>query len=191
MTKKLVGMLTAVTLCLIQPAAAASKNEDKVLRINSEPPGASVIINGRAQGTTPFEWSIGHWAFDVNKNTLFSKHLSEPINVEIVKDGYRTETLQITRGPFHWHSISNTTHYTYFVINLPFYDLHLRPASRTLTNADVVQMVKGDFAANLIIDKIQTSPCEFRTDPEDIGALHNAGVPDAIISAMMHASDPQ
>jgi hypothetical protein len=39
----------------------------------------------------------------------------------------------------------------------------------------------------LVIEKIHTSSCEFRTDPEDITALHGSGVSDAVIAAMMHA----
>ena len=38
-----------------------------------------------------------------------------------------------------------------------------------------------------MIDKIQTSSCEFKTDPEDLAALKESGVPDGVISAMLHA----
>jgi hypothetical protein len=165
----------------------ASSDDEKLLRIESVPPGAHIIINGRDRGTTPFEWKLGRWAFETRKSSVFSKHLSEPVTLQVSKDGYRTETLDITRGPFIWRSMNGRNRYDYWVINSPMYNVRLRPISRVLTNADVIQLLKSGLAENLVIDKIQTSSCEFRTDPEDITALHNDGVSDAVVSAMMHA----
>jgi PEGA domain-containing protein len=174
-------------LILASISLFASDDEEKTLRIESDPPGAHVIINGRDRGITPFEWKLGRWAFETKKSTAFSKRLSEPVTLQVSKDGYRTETLDITRGPFTWHSLNRRSSYNYWVINSPTYNVRLRPTSRVLTNADVIQLLKGGLAENLVIDKIQTSSCEFRTDPDDITALHKAGLSDVVISAMMHA----
>lgn len=185
--------LTAVevlmTLALAGGAGplSASDDQDKALRVESDPPGAHVIINGRDRGITPFEWKLGQWAFDTRKSSVFSKHLSEPLTLQVTKDGYRTETLEITRGPFTWHSLNRQNSYDYWVISSPTYSVRLRPTSRALTNADVIQLVKSGLEENLIIDKIQTSSCEFRTDTGDITDLHNAGVSAAVISTMLHA----
>jgi hypothetical protein len=65
--------------------------------------------------------------------------------------------------------------------------LALGPATRVLTNTDVLQLLKSGLGEGLVIEKIQTSSCEFKTDPEDITTLHNGNVSDAIIAAMMHA----
>lgn len=62
---------------------AASDDEEKMLRIESEPAGAHVVINGRDRGTTPFEMKVGHWAFSTKKPSVFSKHLSEPWILEV------------------------------------------------------------------------------------------------------------
>jgi len=40
---------------------------------------------------------------------------------------------------------------------------------------------------DLVLTKIETSPGEFRTEAEDIVALHDSGVSDSIIAAMMRA----
>jgi hypothetical protein len=180
--------LIAVWVVIMAPLhVSASDDEEKMLLINSEPAGAHVLLNGRDRGVTPLEIKVGHWAFSTTKSTVFSKHLSEPWLLEISKDGYRTESIELTRGPFEWRSANGQNRYRYWVLNSPSYNAKLRPATRPLTNADVIQLLNGGLSEGLVIDKIQTSSCEFRTDPEDIASMHSIGVPDAVIAAMMHA----
>jgi hypothetical protein len=136
----------------------ASDDEEKTLRIDSEPAGAHVVINGRDRGTTPFETKVGHWAFSTKKPSIFSKHLAEPWILEVSKDGFRTEKTEMTRGPLEWHSLNGRNSYQYWVFNSPSYIVRLRPAARYLTNDDAIKLL-----------------------------LHEAGVSDPIISAMMHA----
>ena len=176
----------ALALFCLYPAMA-SDDEEKTLSITSEPPGAHVILNGRDRGTTPLEIKVGHWAFDTKKSTAFSKHLSEPWILEVSKDGYRTESIGLTRGPFTWNSLNGQRSYQYWVLNAPSYNVKLRPTTRALTNADVVSLLKSGLGEDLVIEKIKTSSCEFRTDPEDLKMLHDGGVSDAVIAAMMHA----
>lgn len=175
-----------LALALASPLFGSEDN-DQVLQIESDPAGAHVIINGRDRGTTPFLWKLGKWAFDSKKSSVFSKHLTEPLTLQVAKDGYRTETLVITKGPFTWHSLNHQNSYDYWVISSPTYSVRLRPTSRVLTNVDVIQLLKSGLSDDLIIDKIQTSSCEFRTDTNDITDLHNEGVSAAVISAMLHA----
>jgi hypothetical protein len=177
-----VALMVWRPLCLF-----ASDDEEKLVRIDSEPAGAHVVINGRDRRTTPFEMKVGHWAFATKKSTAFSKHLSEPWILEVSKDGYRTEKIEMTRGPLVWRSINGVNTYQYWVFNSPSYMVRLRPATRYLTNDDVIRLLKTGLGDNLVIDKIQTSACEFKTDPDDLAKLHESGVSDAVISAMMHA----
>jgi hypothetical protein len=179
---------SVVTLVLIGVhPSIASDDEERTFNITSEPPGAHVVLNGRDRGITPLGIKVGHWAFDPQKSSMFSKHLSEPWTMEISKDGYRTESIEITRGPFSWHSFNGQHSYQYWVLNSPSYHVKLRPATRPLTNADVVSLLKSGLGEDLIIEKIRTSPCEFRTDPEDLKTLHEGGISDAIIATMMQA----
>lgn len=60
-------------------------------------------------------------------------------------------------------------------------------ASELLTNADVVRLVKAGLGSETIIAKITTSPSAFATDTESLIALAKDGVPDAVITAMVHA----
>ena len=176
-------LVCTVAICFCE----GGDDETKALTVDSVPSGAHVVINGRDRGTTPFAMKMGKWAFDAKKSSIFSKHLSEPIVLQISLDGYRMETLEVTRGPFIWHSLNGQNSYQYWVVNSPSYTVRLRPITRVLTNADVLALLKNGLSESLVIDKIQTSTCEFKTDPEDITALHAAGVPEGVISAMMHA----
>jgi hypothetical protein len=178
---------SSLFLFLVGYLAVASDDEEKVLTITSEPSGAHIIINGRDRGTTPLQIKVGHWAFDPKKSTAFSKHLGEAWTMQVSKDGYRTESIEMTRGPLTWHSINGRNSYEYWVLNSPAYNVKLRPATRALTNDDVISLAKSGLGEELILEKIQTSTCEFRTDPEDIKALHENGLSDTIIAAMMHA----
>jgi hypothetical protein len=179
--------------CIVAPVlltahcAIASDDEEKIFSVTSEPPGAHVVLNGRDRGTTPIGIKVGHWAFDTRKSTAFSKHLPEPWTLEISKDGYRTESIEITRGPFSWQSFNRQHSYQYWVLNSPSYHVKLRPATRALKNDDVVGLLRTGLGEDLIVEKIKTSSCEFRTDPEDLKALHDSGISDAIIAAMMHS----
>ena len=61
------------------------------------------------------------------------------------------------------------------------------PAIIALNNAAVVKMRTQHIAADVIIAKIQSSPCEFDTSPAALQKLKLAGVPDKVIVAMVTA----
>ena len=64
------------------------------------------------------------------------------------------------------------------------------PQSKTqssLTNNDVVGMVKAGLGTEIIIAKIKATSCSFETDPTALKALKDAGVPDGVILAMVQA----
>lgn len=60
------------------------------------------------------------------------------------------------------------------------------PAS--LTNKDVVDMVKAGLSAEIVIAKIKTSPNKFDTSAGGLQELKASGVPDAIVLAMLQPS---
>jgi membrane-associated protease RseP (regulator of RpoE activity) len=57
----------------------------------------------------------------------------------------------------------------------------------SLTNGDVVGMVKAGLGTEIIIAKIKATSCSFETDPTALKELKNAGVPDSVILAMVQA----
>lgn len=56
-----------------------------------------------------------------------------------------------------------------------------------LNNRDVIEMVKANLTADIIIAKIKASACEFETTPDALQQLKGAGVPDAVLLAMVMA----
>jgi hypothetical protein len=57
----------------------------------------------------------------------------------------------------------------------------------SLTNRDIVEMVKAGLAAEIIVAKIKTASCSFETSPTVLKELKEAGVPDKVILAMIEA----
>jgi S1-C subfamily serine protease len=57
-------------------------------------------------------------------------------------------------------------------------------AQHVLTNKDILDMVKAKLSDAVIVDEIRKSPCKFSTAPDDLIALKQAGVSDAVIAAM-------
>lgn len=58
-------------------------------------------------------------------------------------------------------------------------------APRPLTNADVLGMVEAQLAAEVIVEKVKASPCDFDTSPAALARLKGAGVPDALLLLMV------
>jgi hypothetical protein len=56
-----------------------------------------------------------------------------------------------------------------------------------LTDTDIVFLVKAGIGDGLVLEKINSSVCNFRVEPSDLVKLHRAGVSDVIVGVMMRA----
>jgi hypothetical protein len=63
-----------------------------------------------------------------------------------------------------------------------------KAASGGLTNQDVVDLVKTGLSTDIIVAKIKASPSHFDTSTAALKSLKDAGVPDAVIVAMVDPS---
>ena len=59
---------------------------------------------------------------------------------------------------------------------------------KTLTNNDILELIETELSSDLIITMIETYPSEFETDLAKILALKKAGVPEAVLQAMLKAT---
>lgn len=59
------------------------------------------------------------------------------------------------------------------------------PAGPTLTNDNVLKLVKAKLPESVIIKKIANSNCAFDTDPDALIKLKQAGVSEGVINAMV------
>lgn len=64
-----------------------------------------------------------------------------------------------------------------------------KTTQNVLTNQDVVDLVKTGLSADIIVAKIKTSACQFETSTAALKGLKDAGVPDAVILAMVDPSN--
>jgi membrane-associated protease RseP (regulator of RpoE activity) len=60
-------------------------------------------------------------------------------------------------------------------------------AEGSLTNNDIVGMVKAGIGVEIVVAKIKTATCSFDTSPTALKQLKDAGVPDSVILAMVQA----
>ena len=60
-------------------------------------------------------------------------------------------------------------------------------APGSLTNSDVVGLIKAGISGEVVIAKIKTAPSSFDTTPAALKELKGAGVPDDVILAMVQA----
>lgn len=58
----------------------------------------------------------------------------------------------------------------------------------SISNKDVVEMLKAGLTPEIVIAKIGSSKCDFDTSPATLKDLKTANVPDAVILAMVKAS---
>lgn len=59
----------------------------------------------------------------------------------------------------------------------------------TLTNKDVLEMLKSGLSLEIVVAKIKNSPSKFDTTPAALQELKTAGVPEAVMLAMVQAAD--
>ncbi len=66
---------------------------------------------------------------------------------------------------------------------------HATPLSQqpTLTDDDILVLVKAGLSADVVVAKIKASTCHFDTSPSKLKDLKEAGVPDSVILAIVEA----
>lgn len=114
------------------------------LRITSNPPGASVEIDGVSVGTTPFEKDYPGGYFHKTRTSLGAR-LEHPMVARITLAGYSTKELTLTEGPMNWVSLNGRNHGDYWLLKSGHFHVDLQQVSdiftgevsATLSNASV------------------------------------------------------
>jgi hypothetical protein len=108
----------------------APQSRAESLSITSSPPGASVDINGVPAGTTPCRIDYPGGYFH-KTHLVFSARLDHSITLRISKDGYSTQQIPLTEGPFEWVAVTGKHHGNYFLLKSDHFALKLEPAGLT------------------------------------------------------------
>jgi serine protease Do len=101
--------LVFVMLLLLAPRALAD-----TLTITSAPPGATVEIDGGG-GKTPYKINYPGEYFH-KTHTVFSEKLEHAMTVRVYKDGYTSDEISLTEGPFEWVALNGRDHGHYWLI---------------------------------------------------------------------------
>ena len=125
-------------LCLVSSSACAA-----TLSINSTPSGATVEINGLITGKTPYiaQYPGGYFH---KTHTVFGARLEHPIVVRISMDGYASQQITVTEGPFTWHSFNGRSEGNYWLIKTNHFQVILEPIAEIFTGKPEVRDAKAD-----------------------------------------------
>jgi PEGA domain len=113
-------------LTLFACLALAPRGYAESLSITSSPPGATVEINGAAAGTTPYKITYPGSYFH-RPHTVFSSRLDHSMTVKVTLEGYVTEQVTLTQGPFEWVAINGRHHGSYFLLKSASFNIKLDP----------------------------------------------------------------
>jgi S1-C subfamily serine protease len=121
------------------------------LKITSNPPGATVELDGIASGTTPFEKKFPGGYFHRTRTTI-GERLEHPLVVRISLPGHVTREIALTEGPMDWIDLHGRHHGQYWLIKSDHFQVDLPLASDTFTgkiNASLVAQPPSSSAMSL------------------------------------------
>lgn len=125
-------------LCLSSSAYAK-----KTLRIESDPSGARVEIAGELVGATPLKReNIKDFMFQ-GPVYAWSEYLAAPLQMTVSKEGFVTQTIVITNGPFVWASLDRTTIKYFYVISSTYFNIKLPKVGEFLGSNPLLGNTQG------------------------------------------------
>lgn len=127
------------TICAAILAVAGAAN---TLTITSTPSGATVEINGLEVGKTPFVYKVPGSYFH-KPHTSFGSRLEYPMVVRVSLEGYASEKLTVTEGPFAWRSFMGRSDGVYYQLKSDHFEVTLVPLKDVFTGAPVISAEKS------------------------------------------------
>jgi S1-C subfamily serine protease len=136
------GLPLAAALLL---GVCAGRAKADTLKITSNPPGATVEIDGVAEGTTPFQKDFPGGYFHKPKMAISSR-LEHPMVARISLAGYATKELQLTDGPMNWISFNGRNHGEYWLLKSDHFQVELQPISQVFTGGITAKTGDGNIS---------------------------------------------
>ena len=123
-------LLTGILVfCLLLPPAYAAKN---YVSVTSDPPGASVEIDGIVVGTTPYQVEVPGGYLHGTKS-VFGKLLRHQVRLRLLLDGYLPTQADLAIGPTPWIALNGTYHGDYWLLKADHFHFTLERAATTFT----------------------------------------------------------
>lgn len=117
------SLRAGLILLLLAPAAAAGKS----LTISTTPPGASLEIDGLRVGATPYRTDYPSGYFH-KPHTSFGSRLTHAMVARVSMEGYLTEEITLTNGPFDWVAVNGRHRGHYFLLRASHFEVRLEAA---------------------------------------------------------------
>jgi hypothetical protein len=122
-----VAAFAFLPLLIFAAPAAAEK-----LSITSNPPGATVTLDGVAAGVTPFEKDMPGGYFH-RTHTSFGSRLEHAMVARIALPGYASKEFTMTDGPMNWVGLNGHNHGEYFLLKTDRFHVNLEPLGGIFT----------------------------------------------------------
>ena len=126
------------SLLMFFPAVAKA---DK-LTITSNPPGATLEIDGVKVGTTPFVKDYPGGYFHRTK-TAIGTRLEHPLVARIKLDGFAPKEVQLCDGPAQWRDIHGRERGEYWTFKVSSFDVALVPVAKEFTGEVAVKTAQN------------------------------------------------
>ena len=114
-------------LAVLIPLSAQART---VLRITSDPPGATVEIDGMVVGKTPYQVEIPGGYVHGTKS-VFGKVLRQQMRLKLTQDGYLPVQMELAKGPMPWVALNGTYHGDYWLLKSDTFSFTLQKAATT------------------------------------------------------------
>jgi serine protease Do len=128
------GAIVATALAI---AAAAN-----TLTVTSVPAGATVEINGLEVGKTPFVEKVPGSYFH-KPHTSFGSRLEYPMVIRVSMDGFASEKITVTQGPFVWRSLTGRSEGSYYLLKSDHFQLTLTSLKDAFTGVPAISADKS------------------------------------------------
>src|ERR1700690_550648 len=112
-----------VVLGLLLPVTRAFA---ETFKVTSTPSGATIEVDGSVAGTTPFQIEYPSGYFH-KTHTVFGSKIEHSLVLRISKDGYLSQQVTLTEGPYEWVSVNGHHHGNYFLLKSAHFEIKLEP----------------------------------------------------------------
>jgi S1-C subfamily serine protease len=129
-------------LALALTALSSTLTRADKLRINTDPPGATVEIDGITVGKTPYETNLPGGYFHGTR-TVWGARLSHQMHLRLSLSGYLSKEIDMANGPMHWMALNGTYHGDYWVFKTNNFSFQLDKATETFTGSITANLSNG------------------------------------------------
>src|SRR5262245_26311038 len=106
-TREISRLTTLFLFALLLSASTVAGLAKDYLTISSDPTGASIEMDGRVVGKTPYTVEVPGAYFHGTSSVFGLRHLlREQMHIRIALDGYLPKESNLASGPFRWRALN-------------------------------------------------------------------------------------